>query len=124
MRRPNRNIEIFSMSVLDLFAAALGAFILIAIILFPNYLKQQNVELKLQTSEKSLSQCQQTTVEKDKSLAICEAALASTFIVVAIEWSAYGNYDVDLHVTDPEGHEFSFSKNNRDRKDYPSSEAQ
>ena len=112
------------MSVLDLFAAALGAFILIAVILFPDYLKQQNVVLKLEASEKSLNQCQQTTSEKEKSLATCQASLASTFVVIAIEWSAYGNYDVDLHVTDPEGHEFSFSKNNRDRRDYPTSEAQ
>src|SRR5215218_2251316 len=37
MRRPYREIEIFSMSVLDMFASALGAFIMISIILFPTY---------------------------------------------------------------------------------------
>ena len=38
IRRKNREINIFSMSALDLFAAALGAFILIAVALFPYFL--------------------------------------------------------------------------------------
>ena len=38
LRARNREINIFSMSALDLFAAALGAFILIAIALFPYFL--------------------------------------------------------------------------------------
>ena len=37
-RRGNREVNIFSMSALDLFASALGAFILIAIIALPYYL--------------------------------------------------------------------------------------
>ena len=37
MKRRNREINIFSMSALDLFASALGAFILIAIIIFPYF---------------------------------------------------------------------------------------
>ncbi|PCJ26897.1 MAG: hypothetical protein COA96_04515 [SAR86 cluster bacterium] len=37
MKRKNREINIFSMSALDLFASALGAFILITIVLFPFY---------------------------------------------------------------------------------------
>ncbi|MCE2542575.1 MAG: hypothetical protein J4F30_03915 [Acidobacteria bacterium] len=37
MRRRNREINIFSMSALDLFASALGAFILIAIVIFPYF---------------------------------------------------------------------------------------
>ena len=35
--RPDRNIEIFSLSAIDLFAAAMGAFALLAIILLPYY---------------------------------------------------------------------------------------
>jgi hypothetical protein len=131
VRRPNRNIEIFSMSVLDLFAAALGGFILIAVILFPNYMKQSKTEAQLQTSEQSLKQCkasetqaQQTLASKMRELATCEAALATTFLVVAIEWNAAGNFDVDLHVFDPDGNEFFWGRNNRDRRDYPSTDAQ
>jgi len=37
MRARRRNISVFSISALDLFAAALGAFILIVLVLFPYY---------------------------------------------------------------------------------------
>ena len=37
MKSRRRNISIFSISALDLFAAALGAFILIVLVLFPYY---------------------------------------------------------------------------------------
>jgi hypothetical protein len=145
VRRPNRNVEIFSMSALDLFAAALGGFVLISIILFPNYNKQQRTELALRQAEDGLSQCKTLTtqlnqsladksrqlaetsqqlVDKSQQLAACEAERANTFIVILIEWTASGAYDIDLHVTDPEGHEFSFNKHNRTRRDYPSTEAQ
>jgi len=39
-KRPDREIEIFSMSAIDLFAAAMGAFALLAIILLPYYQKE------------------------------------------------------------------------------------
>ena len=35
MKKRSREINIFSMSALDLFASAMGAFILITIVLFP-----------------------------------------------------------------------------------------
>lgn len=124
MRRPNRNIEIFSMSVLDLFAAALGAFILISVILFPNYLKQQSVAMQLEQSQSTVNQCQVAVKAKEETLSVCEAARDSTFIIVVIEWSAAGNYDVDLHVTDPQGNEFYWAKNNRDSSWYPDTQAQ
>lgn len=124
MRRPNRNIEIFSMSVLDLFAACLGAFILISVILFPNYQKQQQAEQKLETSEATLKQCKSDREAVQKSMALCEVALASTFIVVSIEWKLPGNFDIDLHVYDPTGNEFNYSKNNRERTDYSGTDAQ
>jgi len=37
MRRPNREINIFSISAVDLFASALGAFILLVMLVFPSY---------------------------------------------------------------------------------------
>ncbi|MGQ0686125.1 YfaP family protein [Bradyrhizobium sp.] len=131
MRRPNRNIEIFSMSVLDLFAAALGGFILIAVILFPNYMKTQKAEVDLketrsdlQVCKKAESEAKQSLATKTAALATCEAALASTFLVVVVEWSSAGNFDVDLHVTDPEGRKFFWGKSNRDKRDFPATEAQ
>lgn len=43
MRRRTKDIQIFSMSALDLFASGMGAFIIIAVILFPYYLKREQV---------------------------------------------------------------------------------
>ena len=37
MRSPNRDTAVFSTSAIDLFASALGAFILLVMILFPYY---------------------------------------------------------------------------------------
>jgi len=37
MRRPNRDISVFTTSAVDLFASALGAFILLVMLLFPYY---------------------------------------------------------------------------------------
>ena len=39
-QRPDRSIEIFSLSAIDLFAAAMGAFALLAIVLLPYYQKE------------------------------------------------------------------------------------
>ena len=50
MRRPNRNIEIFSMSVLDMFASALGAFIIVSVILFPYFNKDVFKEVEIATA--------------------------------------------------------------------------
>lgn len=55
-RRGNREINIFSMSALDLFASALGAFILIAIIALPYYLKVEPVLKKLKIAENNITQ--------------------------------------------------------------------
>ena len=40
MRIPDRNIAVFSTSAIDLFASALGAFILLVMILFPYYMNE------------------------------------------------------------------------------------
>ena len=52
MKKRNREINIFSMSALDLFASALGAFIIITIVLLPYYKKEivhiENKNRKLQ----------------------------------------------------------------------------
>lgn len=151
MRRPNRNIEIFSLSVLDLFASALGAFIMIAVLLFPSYrrdkqLRSEAEKLKLAIADKdklardasaelkaTLAKLSTETVKsKEAETALADAKLkldkateelAKTFLVISIEWTVTGA-DVDLHVTDPAGNLFNFSKNNRDRREYPQIPAQ
>ncbi|MBF0220228.1 MAG: hypothetical protein HQL49_11990 [Gammaproteobacteria bacterium] len=74
MRRKSREVNLFSLSALDLFASALGAFMLIAIMALPYYLKtdqqlkaqydalsEQNATLTAQLGdvERNLNQCQQ-----------------------------------------------------------------
>ncbi len=53
--RPRQSLEVLSISSLDLFASALGAFILIAILLFPYYLRQPSIEQDLAGAQQSLS---------------------------------------------------------------------
>ena len=66
----------------------------------------------------------QQTADLRQKLAGCQAALGNTFLVVALEWSKAGRTDVDLHVIDPERHEFYWAKNNRSRTDFPGVDAQ
>ncbi len=53
--KPRRNLELLSISALDLFASALGVFILIAILLFPYYLKQPAQESDVAGARADLS---------------------------------------------------------------------
>lgn len=150
MKRPNRNIEIFSMSVLDLFASALGAFILVAIILFPYFKQNSVVDVEREKGELSKSQSKLEAVSKQaervkaevqrqesellivrkteaelKSCrlgnSLCLAQLARTFLMVQIEWT--GVVDVDLSVTDASGNVFSWERSNRNGRDFPASKA-
>jgi hypothetical protein len=149
VRRPNRNIEIFSMSVLDMFASALGAFILISVILFPFFNKAQQLDQRKQQLEKvttDLVQAQaqirhyeetsslqqegsakaidvKTQVEVcQKSMALCRVEQSRTFLVVAIEWAE--RCDVDLYVKDPHGNQFYYGHPNRNGQDFADTEAQ
>ena len=90
MRRRNREINIFSMSALDLFASAMGAFILIAVIALPYYLmtdkqlledakqaqqqaqvaeqKAQAAENRVQAAERQISQLEREKQQLEKEL--------------------------------------------------------
>ena len=82
MKRSNRELVIFSMSALDLFASALGAFILVTIVLLPYYLKHEDVvndnnQLRQQITEIE-STAANTAAELKKAkakVAIAKAAL-------------------------------------------------
>ena len=70
-RRPDREVNVFSLSAVDLFAAAMGAFALLAIILLPYYQK----EVRESTPENAISdllraaeQSSVETVEQKKAL--------------------------------------------------------
>jgi uncharacterized protein YfaP (DUF2135 family) len=166
MRRRNREINIFNMSALDLFASALGAFILLFAILMPYYLKtskivmQENVQLKAQVQDcqtqvanlqGQVADLQGQTQDLQQQLATCEqqkqqlkaendqlkqqqsqeqsrqqaleqenaglkqenagykARLSQTFLAVVIKWPTF-KVDIDLHIKDPDGKEFSYQQ--------------
>jgi hypothetical protein len=151
MRRPSRNIEIFSMSVLDMFASALGAFIMIAIILFPYYQKNRPIKEKLDAEVAELKRTQED-VDKTKAQAEkveqqnddikgeiqkvqlaqvalnrCKQDVAACLIELGstfllIKIAWDGSADVDLHVKDPQGNEFFFAKSNRSGQAFPASQ--
>jgi hypothetical protein len=72
-RRNSRQIEVFSMSAIDLFAAAMGAFALLAIILLPYY---QN-ELREKTPDNAIAEllraAQDSSVETEEKRKALEA---------------------------------------------------
>ena len=78
-RRPSRDIEVFSMSAIDLFAAAMGAFALLAIILLPYYQKEiQEITPDNAISDllRAAQDSQIETVEKKKALEAKRSAAA------------------------------------------------
>ena len=65
MRARSREINIFSMSALDLFASALGAFILIAVMLFPYFPNTGDSEVRVAEVQAQLAAVQ-AELEKEK----------------------------------------------------------
>jgi uncharacterized protein YoxC len=59
MKRLKREINIFSMSALDLFASAMGSFILLTVILFPYYLKNADIVERMSALRQQLEKTQQ-----------------------------------------------------------------
>ena len=78
--RQRRNLEVISISALDLFASALGVFILMSVVLFPYYLRQPSTEKDLAGARAeqsaagiSLSEAQQIASEAQDAMAEAEA---------------------------------------------------
>jgi|GEM_PF-1086607 len=63
LRRPRRSLEVLSISALDIFASSLGVFILVALLLFPYYLKQPSLEIDLAGAEAELSEARAALIE-------------------------------------------------------------
>lgn len=121
MRRRNREINIFSMSALDLFASALGAFILISIVIFPYFgnispIDPESLRQRLREVRRQLAQTQSELSQSQSQLAQAmerEAELQSAlererlkFVLVTMSWNQ--SDDVDLHVVDPAGREYAY----------------
>lgn len=74
MRRPSRQLNIFSISTLDLFASAMGAFVIIAVILFPYYMKNGDLLERARQAEKQKRIASEQLEEAEKTAARHEAA--------------------------------------------------
>ena len=77
MKSRSREINVFSMSALDLFASALGAFILISIVLMPYFLRlsdEQVAQLQqdLEEAQASLSETRRQLEQAEGALQQCE----------------------------------------------------
>jgi len=137
MKRRNRDINIFSISALDLFASAMGVFILLTVVLFPYYLKNSEIiarmsaqRQELEQSQQQLSECTAQRAELqgqidslEQQVNNCHEKLKQTFLAVVIKW-ATDKQDIDLHVVDVAGNEFYYSQHNRDRSHFRHSNAE
>ena len=123
-RRGNKEVNIFSMSMLDVISGALGAFILLAVIFMPYFkketrdvmdlLKKAKQELaqrqeELAQTQSQLQQSQQQLQQAESRAQQAEEELNKTFVVIYISWET-SNQDVDLYVTTPRGNTFYYSK--------------
>lgn len=119
------------MSMLDVISGGLGAFILLAIIFMPYYKKEtkdvmqelKNVQSELQQTQteltqakqqneqqaQELTQAQQQNEQQAQELARMKEEAKRSMLAIYIRWETL-NQDVDLHVVDPTGAEFSFHK--------------
>ena len=75
MKSRNRDINIFNMSALDLFASALGAFILIAVVLFPYFPNTGDSPERVATIKKELAKAQKDLAKNKDSLKKARQAL-------------------------------------------------
>ncbi|MEM7023570.1 MAG: vWA domain-containing protein [Pseudomonadota bacterium] len=62
-----RAMEFLSISALDLFASALGIFVLMAILLFPFYLRQPSLEIELAGAEAELAASGESLLEAERT---------------------------------------------------------
>src|SRR5882762_10135286 len=53
MRRRNREVNIFNMSLLDILCGALGAFCFMMLSLFPDHAKVKDLQARLQAAERN-----------------------------------------------------------------------
>ena len=89
MKKKNREINIFSMSALDLFASAMGAFVIIAVIMFPYFPNmgdspgqvarvRAEMQAEIDAIAAQLEACQAENSQSQAELSQCQAELSQT----------------------------------------------
>ena len=135
-----------------MFASALGAFIMVSIILFPYYQKNRPIKEKLDALVAEMKRTQadvdKTNAEGEKieqenddikadirkiqlaqvELNKCKQGLAACRVEMGttfllVKIDWQDSADVDLQVTDKLGHKFSFDSTNKNGTDFPGSQA-
>ncbi len=119
------------MSALDLFASAMGAFILIMIILSEFYLNVSPVHPTELAQQLAIAKEKQEELEKknkelEEQKKELEKQAKATYLLVTLSWTKSANkkVDIDLYVIDPHGNKFNYSSHNRTRSHYPNSKAE
>ncbi len=111
MKPRNREINIFNIAMLDVISGAMGAFLIIMVILLPYYNKEaSDYQRELQQSraaEETARKATQTAEAAQRAAEETAQQLAKPFLLVHIQWGSK-HQDVDLHVVDPSGAEFYF----------------
>lgn len=136
MKPRNREINIFNLSMLDVISGAMGAFLIIMVILLPYYKKEtidyqrelqqsraaeETARKAAQAAETAQRAAEESARKSEESARVAQAEaeqnrqraeasaqqLAKTFLLVHIQWNTKFQ-DVDLHVIDPAGAEFSY----------------
>ncbi len=124
MKPRNREINIFNLSMLDVICGALGAFLILMVVMMPYY-KKDSISMRqelqqAQTAAAEARQAAETAVTAQRAAeaqaeqfrqqaASAAQQLAKTFLLVHIQW-ATKKQDVDLHVVDPAGAEFFYKQ--------------
>lgn len=115
-QRKNRDINIFSMSALDLFASGLGAFLVLMILMFPYYKKETDTLAKLAKAQEAVQACQQDLNKAQAAVKQCQDKLASTMLIFSMSWvhdgGSVSNHDVDMYITDPDGNNYNWRARN------------
>lgn len=138
MKPRNREINIFNLSMLDVISGAMGAFLIIMVILLPYYKKetidyerelkqsraseetarkaaqiaesaQRSAEAAARKAEESARAAQADADQNRQRASAAAQQLAKTFLLVHVQWDTKYQ-DVDLHVVDPSGAEFSYER--------------
>lgn len=108
MKKKNRQVNIFSISTLDLFASAMGVFLVIAVISLPYYLKSnKKIEKEFKILKKQNEQISKKLAQAQKEN---NSLKKSTFCVIKMEWKSKNTHDVDLYVTDANANVFFYKQ--------------
>lgn len=136
MRRRREDLTVFGIATLDVFASAMGVFMLIAVVLFPYYMKNEDAitardQARIEAAEASAAsaaaearaadavsaaaaaqaqaeRASHEAAERERRARAAESRMRQTFLLVLINWSTID--DVDLHLRDPSGAWFSWEQ--------------